>query len=50
MLFKFYETKGWFDIGNTNKLKETQSYFNSSIKVLDKLNESKICRNLFKLN
>ena len=38
--FKCYETKGWFDIGNTNKLKETQNYFNSSIKVLDKDNES----------
>ena len=38
--FKCYETKGWFDIGNTSKLKETQDHFNSTIKVLDKDNES----------
>ena len=38
--FKCYKTKGWFDIGNTNRLKETQNYFNSTIKVLDKHNES----------
>ena len=38
--FKFYETMGWFDTGNTSKLKKVQEFFKSGINILDKSDES----------
>jgi choline kinase len=38
--FKFHKTTGWFDTGNTSKLKEIKKHFKTDIKVLDKIDES----------
>ena len=38
--FNFHKINNWLDIGNTNELDKTRRYFGSSIKVLDKDNES----------
>jgi len=38
--FNFHKINNWLDIGNTNELNKTRKYFGSSIKVLDKDNES----------
>ena len=38
--FSFHKINNWLDIGNTNELDKTRKYFGSSIKVLDKDNES----------
>tara|TARA_R110000764_G_scaffold59212_1_gene128058 strand:- start:295 stop:1824 length:1530 start_codon:yes stop_codon:yes gene_type:complete len=38
--FNFHKINNWLDIGNTTELNKTREYFGSSIKVLDKDNES----------
>ena len=38
--FNFHKINNWLDIGNTTELNKTREYFGSSIKVLDKNNES----------
>ena len=38
--FNFHKINNWLDIGNTTELNKTREYFGSSIKVLDKSNES----------
>lgn len=38
--FNFHKINNWLDIGNTTELNKTREYFSSSIKVLDKDNES----------
>lgn len=38
--FNFHKVNNWLDIGNTTELNKTRKYFGSSIKVLDKDNES----------
>ena len=38
--FNFHKINNWLDIGNTAELNKTREYFGSSIKVLDKSNES----------
>lgn len=38
--FNFHKINNWLDIGNVNELAKARKYFNSSIEVLDKENES----------
>ena len=38
--FNFHKISNWLDIGNVNELAKARKYFNSSIEVLDKENES----------
>ena len=38
--FNFHKINNWLDIGNKSELNKTRKYFGSSIKVLDKNNES----------